>query len=242
MAPADANDPDLASVRAALALAEAAESDTAPFERRLAANPNDHEARFELAKALAGAGKFQQAADQLLTIVEKDRDWNDGAARQAAPDRVRSRRPGFRCRQDRAAQTVLAAVFVRGLPHGRDLRPRSRPAAGDPRLSARRGPAPAARLPAAEHLRAALPEHGGRRHGRRSADRHGADARGRRPEPAHAGAGRLRRPHHQLRRDLRRALPDHPDRHLPLPPRAPNCRCIRPIARCEPTSPVSRAT
>ena len=81
LAPADANDPDLASVRAALALAEAAESDTAPFEKRLTADPNDHEARFELAKALAGAGRFQAAADQLLTIVEKDRDWNEGAAR-----------------------------------------------------------------------------------------------------------------------------------------------------------------
>ena len=84
MAPADANDPDLASVRAALALAlaEDADSDTAPFERRLAADPDDHEARFELAKALAGAGNFQPAADHLLTLVEKDRDWNEGAARK----------------------------------------------------------------------------------------------------------------------------------------------------------------
>ena len=82
MAPADANDPDLASVRAALALAEAADSDTAPFERRLAADPDDHEARFELAKALAGAGNFQPAADHLLALVEKDRDWNEGAARK----------------------------------------------------------------------------------------------------------------------------------------------------------------
>jgi putative thioredoxin len=82
MAPPDARDPDLDSVRAALALAAEAPSDTAEFEKRLAADPEDHEARFELAKALAGGHKLAEAADQLLTIVEKDRAWNDEAARK----------------------------------------------------------------------------------------------------------------------------------------------------------------
>jgi len=82
IAPPDAKDPDLDSVRAALALAAQAPSDTAAFEKRLATNPDDHEARFELAKALAGAHRLDQAADQLLTIVEKDRTWNDEAARK----------------------------------------------------------------------------------------------------------------------------------------------------------------
>ena len=82
MAPADAKDPDLDSVRAALALAAEAPSDTAQFEKRLAANADDHEARFELAKALAGKHRLEQAADHLLTIVEKDRTWNDEAARK----------------------------------------------------------------------------------------------------------------------------------------------------------------
>ena len=82
MAPADAKDPDLDSVRAALALAAEAPSDTAQFEKRLAANADDHEARFELAKALAGKHRLEQAADHLLTIVEKDRAWNDEAARK----------------------------------------------------------------------------------------------------------------------------------------------------------------
>ena len=81
-APAGAKDPDLESVRAALALAEDAPSETAPFERRLAADPADHEARFELAKALAGAGQLQAASDHLLTIIERDRAWNDEAARK----------------------------------------------------------------------------------------------------------------------------------------------------------------
>jgi putative thioredoxin len=82
MAPADAKDPDLESVRAALALAENAPSETAPFEKRLAADADDHEARLELAKALAGTGDLQGASDQLLTIIERDRAWNDEAARK----------------------------------------------------------------------------------------------------------------------------------------------------------------
>jgi putative thioredoxin len=82
MAPADAKDPDLDSVRATLALAAEAPSETAEFEKRLAADPDDHEARFELAKALAGGHRLAEAADQLLTIIEKDRAWNDEAARK----------------------------------------------------------------------------------------------------------------------------------------------------------------
>lgn len=82
MAPADAKDPDLDSVRAALALAAEAPSETGDVEKRLAANPDDLEARFELAKALAGRHRLDQAADHLLTIIEKDRAWNDEAARK----------------------------------------------------------------------------------------------------------------------------------------------------------------
>ena len=81
MAPEGAKDPELDSVRAALALAEDAPSDIAPFERRLAKDAGDHEARLELAKALAGHGQLDEAVDQLLQIIEIDRDWNDGAAR-----------------------------------------------------------------------------------------------------------------------------------------------------------------
>ncbi len=82
MAPANAKDPDLDSVRASLALASEAPSETAEFERRLAADPADHEARFELAKALAGAHRLDDAVDQLLAIIEADRAWNDEAARK----------------------------------------------------------------------------------------------------------------------------------------------------------------
>jgi putative thioredoxin len=82
MAPADAKDPDLDAARAALALAEGASAETAEFDQRLAANTDDHEARFELAKALAGQGRLDEAADHLLTIIERDRTWNEEAARK----------------------------------------------------------------------------------------------------------------------------------------------------------------
>jgi putative thioredoxin len=81
MAPEGARDPGLESVRAALALASAAPAETAAFEARLATDPDDHEARFELARALAGAGRLETAMDHLLQIIAADREWNEGAAR-----------------------------------------------------------------------------------------------------------------------------------------------------------------
>jgi len=82
MAGPDAKDPDLDSVRAALALAAEAPADVAQFEARLAKDSADHEARFELAKALAGHGRLEAAMDHLLAIIEADREWNEQAARK----------------------------------------------------------------------------------------------------------------------------------------------------------------
>jgi putative thioredoxin len=82
MAPADAKDPELDGVRAALALAAEPASDAAEFEQRLAADPADHQARFDLAKALAAGGRLDEAVDHLLTIMERERDWNEDAARK----------------------------------------------------------------------------------------------------------------------------------------------------------------
>jgi putative thioredoxin len=81
MAPANAKNADLESVRAALTLAAAAPADASGAEAKLAANPDDHEARLDYAKALAAGGKLQQAADQLLDLIARDREWNEGAAR-----------------------------------------------------------------------------------------------------------------------------------------------------------------
>ena len=82
MAPADAKDAELDSVRTAIKLAGAASSETAALDQRLQANPDDHEARLELAKALAARGAYDEAADQLLHIIQRDREWNDQAARK----------------------------------------------------------------------------------------------------------------------------------------------------------------
>ena len=74
--------PEIARARAALELTEAAPAaDTSEYEQRLAANADDHEARFELAGAKMAAGDRDGAADALLEIIARDREWNDGAAR-----------------------------------------------------------------------------------------------------------------------------------------------------------------
>lgn len=68
---------------AALEVATAAPAaDTGEYERRLAANPDDHEARLALAEAKMAGGERDAAADALLEIVQRDREWNDGAARK----------------------------------------------------------------------------------------------------------------------------------------------------------------
>jgi putative thioredoxin len=75
--------PEIARARAALEVASAAPAaDTSALEKRLAANPDDHEARFELASAKMAAGERDAAADALLEIIGRDREWNEGAARQ----------------------------------------------------------------------------------------------------------------------------------------------------------------
>jgi putative thioredoxin len=74
--------PAVTRAAAALELASAPAIDTAPFEARLAADPDDHEARFELAGAAMAAGDRDRAADALLEIIRRDREWNEGAARK----------------------------------------------------------------------------------------------------------------------------------------------------------------
>jgi putative thioredoxin len=73
---------EVARARAAFELASAPAADTGALDQRLAANPDDHEARFELASAKIAAGDRDGAADALLEIVRREREWNDGAARK----------------------------------------------------------------------------------------------------------------------------------------------------------------
>ena len=76
-----AKKPEISRAGAALELASAPAVDTRALEARLAANPDDHEARFELAAAKSAAGDRDGAADALLEIIGRDREWNEGAAR-----------------------------------------------------------------------------------------------------------------------------------------------------------------
>jgi putative thioredoxin len=74
----------VAAARAAIELAEKAKSvgPIGKLEQKVAANPLDHQVRFDLATALNAAGKRAEAAEHLLEIVKRDRKWNDDAARK----------------------------------------------------------------------------------------------------------------------------------------------------------------
>ena len=85
MAPEElANNIEVAGARSALALAEqtSAAGDTAPLLAAVAANPADHQARFDLGMALIAAGDHDAAIDCFLEIVRRDGKWNDEAARK----------------------------------------------------------------------------------------------------------------------------------------------------------------
>ena len=74
----------VAGVQAAVDLAKQAATagDTAPLEAAVAADPKNHQARIDLAIALAATGRKEDAATQLLESIRRDRKWNDEAARK----------------------------------------------------------------------------------------------------------------------------------------------------------------
>jgi len=79
------NDPAVKAVQTAIDLAEQAQSlgPVVELEQKVAANPLDHQARFDLATALNAQGNRAAATEQLLAIVTRDRKWNDdGASKQ----------------------------------------------------------------------------------------------------------------------------------------------------------------
>ena len=83
-APAEISDaPELEAVRAQLELAKQAEN-AGPVDDLKAAvqlNADDHKARLELATALHAVGETNEAVSQLLELFQRDRDWNEGAAK-----------------------------------------------------------------------------------------------------------------------------------------------------------------
>jgi putative thioredoxin len=76
---------EITAARSALELAEQAQKAMAGEKKlraRLAANADDHEARFELATGLFGSGQREAAIDELLALFKRDREWNEQAARK----------------------------------------------------------------------------------------------------------------------------------------------------------------
>jgi putative thioredoxin len=78
------NDAAVKAVQASIELAEQAKAvgPVTELEQKVAANPLDHQARFDLATALNAGGQRAEATEQLLAIVKKDRKWNEDGARK----------------------------------------------------------------------------------------------------------------------------------------------------------------
>jgi putative thioredoxin len=78
------SDPAIASARATLDLAEQSANigELTALEEVVNKNPLDHQARFDLALALAAKNRKDEAIDHLLIIVKKDRTWNEDGARK----------------------------------------------------------------------------------------------------------------------------------------------------------------
>ncbi|MFX0546816.1 tetratricopeptide repeat protein [Roseovarius sp. S1116L3] len=82
--PADLHSkPEIEAAHAQLALAQQGEDagPVADLEAAVEADPDNHQARFDLAQALAAKGRSAEAVDHLLELFRRDREWNDGAAK-----------------------------------------------------------------------------------------------------------------------------------------------------------------
>jgi putative thioredoxin len=78
------NEVAVTAAYAALELAEQAKAvgPVDELEKKVAVNPLDHQARFDLATALSAAGKRADAVEHLIAIVKRDRKWNEDGARK----------------------------------------------------------------------------------------------------------------------------------------------------------------
>ena len=82
--PEHANHEAIAAVQAQLKLADQAEAagDIAPLQAKVQQDPADHQARLDLAAALAARGESEPAIAELLESIRRDRNWNEAAARK----------------------------------------------------------------------------------------------------------------------------------------------------------------
>lgn len=81
--PADlADKPEIQAARTALDLAEQGGGDVSALRVKVEADPDDHQARYDLANALYAGGQVEDAIDHLLELFRRDRAWNEDAARK----------------------------------------------------------------------------------------------------------------------------------------------------------------
>ncbi len=74
---------DAQKTLARLNFAQAGSGDETPLRERLAAQPDDHDARLQLGQLLVAAGRAQEGLEEMLELVRRNRAWNDDAARLA---------------------------------------------------------------------------------------------------------------------------------------------------------------
>ena len=105
---------EIEAARAQIELARQAANAGPETELRapVAANPDDHQARFDLALALHANGKVDEAVDQLLDLFRRDREWNDGAAKAQLFTIFEALKPHRSDRAEGAAQAVVDDICL----------------------------------------------------------------------------------------------------------------------------------
>ncbi|HUS54744.1 MAG TPA: thioredoxin [Thermohalobaculum sp.] len=83
-APEIANDPTIVAVRAAIELTEMTQDtgEVSVLKAKVEADPDDHQARYDLALALLAGKDSDGAVETLLELFRRDREWNEGAAKE----------------------------------------------------------------------------------------------------------------------------------------------------------------
>jgi len=95
---------------ATLRIRQSGAGDEAELRARLTANPDDMETRFLLAQVLAASGRYDEALEQYLTIVKRDRSFRDDAARKAMIDIFDTLGPGSEL-ADRYRAALATVLF-----------------------------------------------------------------------------------------------------------------------------------
>jgi putative thioredoxin len=75
-------DPDIAAAKTKLELSQESAGPVSELRAKVEAEPDNHQARYDLANALYAADQAEAAVEELLEVFRRDRSWNEDAARQ----------------------------------------------------------------------------------------------------------------------------------------------------------------